>query len=180
MKKIGLFASLFLIFFYLGSQMSLKYFSYVLYQVAKNKLGDKENVVGYGTLPNEHSRQVVKPNPDFLYAVCFYDLKNGPVRISGDLPDSTYWSVSFFEPSTVTYFVKNDMEFGGSRLDITLSTQKLNTKSGKEQIISPGEKGMMLVRILVPDPSPEKLAVYKKLQESIKLQSMNLGGQASY
>ncbi|MDW3646495.1 MAG: DUF1254 domain-containing protein [Bacteroidia bacterium] len=174
MKKNLLYLGLFLLCFYLGSQLTLSYYSYILYQGAKKKLEGTENVLRYGQLPDEYSRQVVKPNPDFLYVIGFYDLSEGPIRISGNMPDSTYWSISFFEPSTVNYFVKNDLEFGTSKLDITLSRQKLNTKADKEQIISPREKGLMLFRILVPDPSPEKLAVYKTLQESIKMQLMKI------
>lgn len=174
MKKRLIYGMIFLLFFWIGGELMLNFYGHLLFQVAKGKLGGTENVLRYGDLPDDKARYVVKPNPDFLYVSCFYDLSEGPLRILGDLPDSTYWSVSFFEPSTVNFFVKNDLEFESSRLDISLSSQKMNFKSAREQIISPNKKGLMLFRILVPDPEPGKLARYKAWQNSIQLKSMKL------
>lgn len=80
------------------------------------------------------------------------------------MPDSSYWSVSFYKPNTINWYVKNDQEFNTNKLDLKLS---LNNNLKENTIKSPVEKGFMIVRILVEKKDKESLDYYKSLQKSI-------------
>ena len=106
MKKLLLYLGLLLIGALLGYRLTILYFPNLAYRVAKKKLATPENVFRFPPLPDSDSRAVVKPNPDFLYATAFYNLKEGPLRLRGQLPDSTYWSLALYQPNTVNFFVQ--------------------------------------------------------------------------
>lgn len=126
----------------------------------------KDNEIKHFNIPNHQSRDVVMPNPDFLYSTSFYDLSLGDLNLKGKMPDSTYWSVSFYKPNTVNWFVKNDQEFKGNNLDLKLTYSNSNDENS---IVSPVKKGFMIIRILVEKKDDKSLNYYKSLQKSIIL-----------
>ena len=142
----------------------------IIYKVFHYKIVNNQNVqdneLKHFDIPNDKSRDVVMPNPDFLYSTSFYDLSNGDLNLKGKMPDSTYWSVSFYKPNTVNWFVKNDDEFIDNNLDmkITLSNSEL-----ENSIVSPVKKGFMIIRILVEKKDSKSIDYYKALQKSITL-----------
>jgi len=144
----------FIIGLFLGYNLFLNKYPDLLYLGAKRKINTEANVIGSRGLPNAETRFVVKPNPDFLYATSFYDLKNGPMRLTGNMPDSTYWSVALYEPNTVNFYVKNDLEFNS------------------EIVKSPNTEGMILFRILVTDNSPENVKKFQSYSKSIKIEPL--------
>ena len=82
------------------------------------------------------------------------------------MPDSTYWSVSFYKPNTINWYVKNDREFDTNKLDLTLT---LNDSKSEDFITSPVKKGFMIIRILVEKKDKESINYYKSLQKNIIL-----------
>ena len=96
----------------------------IIYKVFHYKIVNNQNVqdneLKHFDIPNDQSRDVVMPNPDFLYSTSFYDLSNGDLNLKGKMPESTYWSVSFYKPNTVNWFVKNDDEFIDNNLDMKI------------------------------------------------------------
>ena len=134
-------------------------------KIEKNKdIGDNE--IKHFDIPNYKSRDVVMPNPDFLYSVSFYDLSSGDLKLKGNMPDSTYWSVSFYKPNTINWYVKNDKEFNSNRLELNLT---INNTKGENIIHSPVKKGLMIIRILVENKDQNSIDYYKSLQKSITI-----------
>jgi uncharacterized membrane protein len=136
-----------------------------------NTVKVNDNELYYVPLPTDDTRAVVLPNPDFLYITSFYDLTEGPLSLSGSLPDSTYWSVAFYQPNTINWYVKNDLEYGTGELNLILAQNEEHTDFDKEIEIanSPVTKGLMLIRILVTDNDPAVVKKYEALQKSVKL-----------
>jgi len=134
--------------------LTLYYFPNYVYHRFQEKVmsapGAEENTFRIIGAPDETSRQVVKPNPDFSYGSAFYNLKDGPHRITGDMPDSTYWSVALYQPNTINYYVKNDLQYMTDTLDVILTDHLLEGYE-QEQIIATTEEGFILVRVLIAD-----------------------------
>lgn len=159
----------------MGYQTFLKYYPNILYFGVKKKIANTENNFGFAQLPDAESQFVVKPNPDFLYSTCHYNLEDGPLRLTGDLPDSSYWSIAFYEPNTVNFYVKNDMEFHSDQLDMIITTDGKNLPKNAEDfeiVKSPHQKGLILFRLLITDKGKENVEKFKKIQESVKVERL--------
>ena len=169
MKNLVLYICCLIVGIYFGNKVTMGYYPNLLFAGAKKKIASEDNEFSYASLPDEDARFVVKPNPDFLYATCFYNLQEGPMRLTGNLPDSTYWSVALYEPNTVNFYVKNDTQFTSNQLDLVISEKLLAGIEKERNIVSPSSKGLILFRILVTDDSPENLATYQAHQQSIQL-----------
>ena len=104
--------------------LTIKYLPNFIYGVFHYKMKNDHNIndneLKFYNLPNDKSKVVVMPNPDFLYVVSFYDIRNGPLNLTGKMPDSTYWSISFYKSNTINWYVKNDKEFKDNHLNIVL------------------------------------------------------------
>ena len=130
MKKLILYLLLSFTVSYGSYNVTILMIPNIIYKVFHYKIVNNQNVqdneLKHFDIPNDQSRDVVMPNPDFLYSTSFYDLSNGDLNLKGKMPDSTYWSVSFYKPNTVNWFVKNDNEFIDNNLDmkITLSNSE--------------------------------------------------------
>jgi uncharacterized membrane protein len=133
------------------------------YKIEKNQ-NIKDNEIKHFDIPTDQSRNVVMPNPDFLYSTIFYDLSEKDLNIN--MPDSTYWSVSFYKPNTINWFVKNDQEFETNNLDLTLT---FNDSKSQGVIKSPVKKGFMIIRILVEKKDQNSIDYYKSHQKSITI-----------
>jgi len=133
---------------------------YVQHKFASKNEG-YENTPRFGDQPNaENSRVIPLPNPDFLYSTINYDLKENILKISGVVPDSTYWSISAYQENTTNYFVENE-EKVKSKFEYYLapegSTSAALKDIPKEKIIySPTTKGLILFRYLVSKAYPVK------------------------
>ena len=133
------------------------------YKIEKNQ-NIKDNEIKHFDIPSDQSRNVVMPNPDFLYSTIFYDLSEKNLNINANMPDSTYWSVSFYKPNTINWFVKNDQEFVTNNLDLTLT---FNDSESENVIKSPVKKGFMIIRILVEKKDQKSIESYRTLQKNI-------------
>ena len=150
--------------------LTIHYIPNIVYGVFHNKIeknqGIRDNEIKHFDIPNYKSRDVVMPNPDFLYSVSFYDLSSGDLKLKGNMPDSTYWSVSFYKPNTINWYVKNDKEFNSNMLELNLT---INNTKGENIIHSPVKKGLMIIRILVENKDQNSIDYYKSLQKSITI-----------
>ncbi len=111
------------------------------------------------------TREVVRPSPDLLYSICFYDVSKTPLQISATVPD-TYWSISLFQNNTVNFFVKNDRQVQGKKVNFLLIGKDTSyTNAGNaEVIVSPTDTGVLLFRMLITDATKlsELLRIQKK------------------
>ena len=178
-NKIIIYSTIALITGFAAYRLTIQYLpNYIfskLHQRVENR-GISDNELVYVNLPSDTSRSVVMPNPDFLYISCFYDVSNRPLRFLGTLPDSSYWSISFYKPNTVNWYIKNDTEYTSNKLDLVLAEKERDYKVNfgtSEVAESPTDKGFMLIRILVTDHSEESLKRYKAWQESVKIEILD-------
>ena len=150
--------------------LTIHYIPNIVYGVFHNKIEKNQDIgdneIKHFDIPNYKSRDVVMPNPDFLYSVSFYDLSSGDLKLKGNMPDSTYWSVSFYKTNTINWYVKNDKEFNSNRLELNLT---INNTKGENIIHSPVKKGLMIIRILVENKDQNSIDYYKSLQKSITI-----------
>jgi len=170
MKKIFFYLWILLIMSICSYNLTIHYIPNIVYGVFHNKIEKNQDIgdneIKHFDIPNYKSRDVVMPNPDFLYSVSFYDLSSGDLKLKGDMPDSTYWSVSFYKPNTINWYVKNDKEFNSNRLELNLT---INNTKGENIIHSPVKKGLMIIRILVENKDQNSIDYYKSLQKSITI-----------
>ncbi|SHM35483.1 DUF1254 domain-containing protein [Flavobacterium chilense] len=147
---------------------------YVQHKFAEKSLG-VINTPQFRNQPNaENSRVIPLPNPDFLYSTINYDLKENVLKISGIVPDSTYWSISAYQENTTNYFVENE-EKVKARFEYYLapegSTTEVLKNIPKEKIIySPTTKGLILFRYLVSKAYPVKTLA--ELQHGVTVEKL--------
>jgi uncharacterized membrane protein len=114
------------------------------------------NIMQFGKRPDETSRRVVRPSPDLLYAACRFDLSKGPLRVTAEVPHSTYWSISAFDAETDNFFVLNNRQIAGDKIEITalppdMPPPSAVDASGTVTLASPTQTGLFLIRLLVDD-----------------------------
>lgn len=147
---------------------------YVQKKFAEKSLG-VINTPQFGDQPNdENSRVIPLPNPDFLYSTINYDLKDDVLKISGIVPDSTYWSISAYQENTTNFFVENE-EKVKAKFEYYLapegSTSEVLKNIPKEKIIySPTTKGLILFRYLVSKAYPVKTLA--ELQHGVTVEKL--------
>ena len=133
------------------------------------------NTLRFAERPSpEKNRVVPLPNPDFLYSSIDYDLKDGILKISGKVPDDTYWSIATYQANTTNFFVANDGQVDGDfeyYLAKEGSTSALLKNIPKEKIIySPTETGFVLFRYLISNAYPFNRLV--DLQHTVKIEKL--------
>lgn len=145
---------------------------YILLKIKFNS-GSKMNVPVYSDVITDTDRHIVMPNPDFLYVASGYNLWKGPIRISGEMPDSTYSSVALYSDNTMNYYILNDRQTPEKRFNFILTRNKEDkTKySNEEVIVSPSAMGTILTRILID--KPENIDQLKEVQQSVKIEELN-------
>ncbi|HAJ45266.1 MAG TPA: hypothetical protein DCL54_01625 [Alphaproteobacteria bacterium] len=116
--------------------------------------GLKTNQIHHADRPNATSRTVVRPSPDLLYSLCYFDVSSGPVRVVSGAPQDTYWSVALYASNTDNFFVLNDQEAGGQSADIIIygpHAPMPSAPSTAKLVESPSRKGVVLIRTLIND-----------------------------
>ncbi len=108
--------------------------------------------------PTDHTqRRIVMPSPDLLYATCFFDLAEGPLRVTLSTDYPRYWSVALYASSSDNFFVVNDRRAPDGQVDFTVvppgneaATSTLQNGDSRV-VVSPTRRGMLLMRLLVND-----------------------------
>jgi uncharacterized membrane protein len=110
------------------------------------------------------SRRVVMPSPDMLYSVCVFDVSKGPVRVTAQPGLKTYWSIALYGANSDNFFVVNDREVGDAAVDLWLVSEGPNAAdptvpNGAKVVVTPSEKGFLLMRVLTGNYEAEKSIV---------------------
>ena len=115
-------------------------------------------------VPDETSRDVVRPSPDLLYASCLYNLEDGPLVISATVPER-YWSMQFYQMNTDNYFgitnQRQERHLVGSVVTVTLLGPG-EEMAGHEGVVveSPSMRGIVLLRAsAIGDRVPQQTAL---------------------
>ena len=115
-------------------------------------------------LPAVNPGQQVMPNmaPDVLYAACFFDLSEGPVRLRANIPDEL-WLIAFYTPIGENFYtvIGADMKRGNVDLIVTTKDQAVTDATGDspeafENLVvvnSPVTNGIALIRAPLAGPS---------------------------
>ena len=109
------------------------------------------NAMGHAPSSTAERRIIVRPSPDLAYSTCLFDLSEGPVAVSVRPMDAPYWSLSVFDDETNVRFVRNDRETGDQPLNIVLAREGQAVPDGSEAVRLPSDRGLALLRILVPE-----------------------------
>ncbi|MEM8562898.1 MAG: DUF1254 domain-containing protein [Pseudomonadota bacterium] len=120
----------------------------VLYYQAGEQNG--YNRLFISPIPDATARTVVRPSPDLIYAICVYDLSEGPVSIQALVP-ARYWSMQFYQMNTDNFAgitnQRDEQNLIGSVLQVTLIGGADNADAYEGAVIqSPTDRGVMLLR----------------------------------
>ena len=153
----------------------------VVMRRALGKIGES-NSMHFGRLPTAASRMVVRPSPDILYASCPFDLSSGPLRVSANVPYSTYWSVSAFDAATNNFFVRNDREVTGDSIELLLLQRgqalPLSDRAPERVIVfTPSRRGLLLFRTVIDDD--RHLSALEALQRQDHCETLRADPEAS-
>ena len=92
--------------------------------------------------------------PDVRYAVCVYDVTNGPVTIAANLADAT-WSIALYTPLADNYYTlaAKDLRRGGVALTIALASDRpvdggaaSQLSESHTRVTAPARKGLAVIR----------------------------------
>ena len=161
---------------FVGYKGFIHFYPNLLFLGAKQKIGGAENSFKHAKLPDEFSRFVVKPNPDFLYSSCFYNLNNGPLLVEAAALPTSYWSLALYAPNTVNFYVKNNVVSKTAKLKLFLAQREEDRScmpSGAEFLRPKEAKGVLLFRFLVTDTSESSFPKIKQAQKSLHLRPIS-------
>jgi uncharacterized membrane protein len=100
-------------------------------------------------------------DPAFAVAVCRYDLKAGPIKLTAPVSQA-YTSVTFYTRLGVAYYGINDRAAGRRQIELDLMTTPQRdalpedaevTAADRLIIESPTPTGLIVLRALSPEPS---------------------------
>ena len=173
LKKVKLLLVIpLVIVFYYGTLWAIPF---LIQKKVLASTGIRINSIKYSDKPTpENNRVVPLPNPDFLYSLIGYDVTDSILKITGPIPDSTYWSISTYQGNTTNYFVlnnrqiKNHFEFYLVKEGYT--SHLIDTIPKSRIIYSPTNKGVVLFRNLLSKAySDSRLA---ELQHQVKVETI--------
>ncbi|HAS44243.1 MAG TPA: hypothetical protein DCS93_27440 [Microscillaceae bacterium] len=176
MKKRLIYISFLVALMAIGSLGTLYGIPYLVMSKVKSRLGlTVPNQFRHSPLMDHTQRAVVRPNPNFLYSIGQFDLTDGPIKITGQIPDSTYWSIAFYKNNTVNFFVKNDQQFKHKSFSIMLKPKgyELKPDKGTQVVEAASTTGIVLVRLLVPNRKKQTVAHFKEFQQSLRIKPLN-------
>jgi|GEM_PF-1144588 len=93
---------------------------------------------------------VARANPDSIVTSMAYDVRTGPVRISG-ITWPAYWSLSLYQHNSDNYFTLNDQQLEAPQFDIAIvqAGYEGGPIEGARIVESPSDTGIMLIRRFV-------------------------------
>ncbi len=92
-----------------------------------------------------------KPNPDFLYFLIPYDLKNGDLFVSTPVPENNrYWSIHAHNRNTDAYYRITNTEIESDRFEFLITRDK-NKLTNIPVAYASSQKGMILNRLVMKD-----------------------------
>ncbi len=132
------------------------------------------NTFLHGPVTSAASRLVPYPTPHAMVSACIYDVHRKSLKIQAKVPESVYWSITFFARNQDCYFTLNDLEAKqkyGQDIEIILKRQGMFYKKKKNEIIVSAprfsKRGLILIRIIMMDPSDKE-----EVKRIMKIQKM--------
>lgn len=143
--------------------ITLRVFPFALMHVAMTRIGGDmpANTFRHAPPATPERQPIVRPSPDLLYSSCVFDLSDGPVSVAVPAIPGHYWSVSVFDARTDTAIVRGERHTGGGPVRLVLDRRAATHADGRQQaavaagfepVVLGYTRGIVLVRILVPDP----------------------------
>jgi uncharacterized membrane protein len=127
------------------------------------------NVFVHPPLATAASRTIVRPSPDLAYSSAVFDVRERPLHVVVPLT-APYTSLSGFADDTDNFFALNDLTAGKEAIEVVLvgpSTPRAGLE-GERVVASPSDRGVLLVRRVVP--SPEVLAAIDAARERTRIE----------
>lgn len=125
---------------------------YVIMRIAMSRISGSAavNTAIFPPRATATARTIVRPSPDLLYAVCVFDLSDGPVHLSAQ-PPTTYWSLSAFADNTDNFFVINNAALQQPTVEVLLvaAGDSVVAAPGVRVVESPSRRGIVLTRSLL-------------------------------
>jgi uncharacterized membrane protein len=114
-------------------------------------------------LPQPTPQKAILPfmDPAFATAVCPFDLTAGPIKLSLAVSEG-YSAVSFYTRRDVPFYAINDRAAGRRVIELYLMTSDQHNAMPEEEDVtaadrliveSPSDTGLILLRVLAPEPS---------------------------
>ena len=102
-------------------------------------------------LATEKSRGIVRPSPDLAYSILVFDVKQRALAVTVPLTQP-YTSLSGFAANTDNFFAINDLTAGASEISVVVvgPDTPRGGLAGARVIESPSDRGILLVRRVVP------------------------------
>lgn len=135
----------------------------------KFKAKSELNTPFHNDVVSDLDRMVALPNPDFLYVAMGYDVRKSDLMLSGQMPDSTYFSIALYDTDTRNFFTVNDRQCPEREYRYRLSANGADGEDGIPVIGAPTSVGFLLIRILITDPS--RVDYLKEIQRSFKVEA---------
>ena len=102
------------------------------------------------------SQTIVRPSPDLAYAICRFDVADGPVLLTAPVSD-TYGSLSIFDARTNNVFVAS-LQKGSDFNGVIVHAPGERPNDTTRQALAMGGKGIALIRRLAPDEATHAAA----------------------
>lgn len=132
---------------------------HLIFAIAQFRKPQPVNTVIHARQPDAQMRQVVLPNPDFIYSACFYDVSDHDLIIRGEFPDtSQYCSLAFYDNTTQPFFVSNNLHGMAKNYSIRLKAHN----KGPHGVVAKTKRGVILMRLLVTNAA--QAAQAKRIQ----------------
>jgi uncharacterized membrane protein len=126
----------------------------IVMRAAVGRLADRGggiNQMAHAPLATAEARTIVRPSPDLAYSSCPFDLGKGAVTVTVLPVAAPYWSLSVYDSQTNAVFVRNDREVRGQPVRIAIARQGQTIPAGYVPVWVNGNRGVALLRILVPN-----------------------------
>ncbi len=144
-------------------------YPYFIQAAIEWKISKGKNILLHSKLPT--SKTPDSPNPDFIYSIAFYDLKDGDLLLTGKVPEGLdYFSIAFYGSNTLFYsIVKPDQKSDTYAIRLVKKSQR-TTDNSQTVIESPSEKGTLILRYMCRNS--RDLTSIAKIQEVTRLSSV--------
>ena len=96
--------------------------------------------------------------PDALYSVMSYDLSENPVGLFSPLP-VTSWAFTVYDENCNAFFSLDERTYGAERMQAVLynANGKAPRKEDAVNIKSPGNKGIVVMRLILSDTGQKQM-----------------------
>jgi len=131
-----------------------------------------EGVFVHPALATDASRTIVRPSPDLAYSSALFDVSQRPLHVTVPVT-APYTSLSGFAANTDNFFAVNDQTAGGPVIDVVIvgpSTPGDVRLLGARVFQSPSDRGVLLVRRVVP--SPDAFAAIDAVRQRERLEPL--------